>query len=83
MGKITDRLRATDDTERQGLIRRLKRAEQDVWGRLAQRRAALDGAHVPVSDPLYQRLFFIFGGLREQRVGAEGKLSRRAGVFTG
>lgn len=83
MRKITHRVRATDDAERQTPIRRLKRAEQNVLERLAERRVALDGAHVPVSDPLYQRLFFILGGLSEQRVGAEGRLVRRAGALAG
>ncbi len=81
MGKITERLKANDDTELRMLIRRLKRAEHDVLERLAKRRAALDGAGGPVSDPLYQRLSFIHDGLSDQRVGAESELSRRPGAL--
>jgi hypothetical protein len=81
MGKITEHLRATVDGELEGLIGRLKRAEQDLMERLANRHAALGEADGPVTDPLYQRLFFILEGLREQRAAAERELSRRAGAL--
>ena len=82
MEKITERWMAAGDTELEGLIGRLKRAEQDVLERLEGRRVALGGADGPVTDPLYQRLFFILDGLSEQRVRAESALSRRTGALT-
>jgi hypothetical protein len=81
MGKITEHLRATGDAELQGLIGRLKRGEQDLVERLANRRAGLGGADRPVTDPLYQRLYTILEGLSEQRAAAESELSRRAGAL--
>jgi hypothetical protein len=81
MERITASLRATGDAELQGLIGRLRRAEQDLAERLANRRAALGGADRPVSDSLYQRFFFILEGLSEQREAAERELSRRAGAL--
>jgi hypothetical protein len=63
-------------------IHQLERAERDLEERLAGRAAALGGTGAPVSDPLYQRLFFILAGLRERRAGAEGELVRRAGAST-
>jgi hypothetical protein len=80
MEEITERLRATGDAELEGLIGRLRGAEHDLTERLADRRAALDGADRPVSDSLYQRLFFILEGLSEQRAAAEHELSRRAAL---
>jgi len=61
-------------------IRRLKRAERDLRGRLAEHRAALDGAGAPMSDPLHQRLFLILQSLSDQRVSAARELARRAGA---
>jgi hypothetical protein len=81
MERITESLRATGDAELQGLSGRLRRAEQDLAERLADRRAALDGADRPMSDPLYQRLFFILEGLTEQRVAAERELRQQAGAL--
>jgi hypothetical protein len=81
MERIAERLTATGDAELHGLIGRLRRAEQDLTARLADRRAALDGADRPMSDPLYQRLFLILEGLTEQRVAAERELRRQAGAL--
>jgi hypothetical protein len=80
MDRIIEHLRTTGEAELEGLIGRLRRADQDLTERLADRRAALDGADRPVSDSLYQRLFFILEGLSEQRAAAERELSRRAAL---
>lgn len=82
MERITERLRATGDAELRGLIGRLRRVEQDLTERLAGRRAMPGGADRPVSDPLYQRLFFILEGLSEQRVAAESEFARRSDSLT-
>jgi hypothetical protein len=69
---------AINDAELEGLVRRLERAEEDLRERLVDRVAVLDDASRPFSDPLYQRLHWLLGGLNEQRVAAEAELARRA-----
>lgn len=57
-------------------IRWLRRTELDLHRRLAERRAALGGVRRPISDPLYQRLFFVHKNLSEERARAERDLAK-------
>lgn len=58
-------------------IRWLRRTELDLQRRLAERRAALGGVRRPISDPLYQRLFFVHKNLSEERALGEQALRDR------
>lgn len=73
-----DTFEAINNAELQSLARRLVRAEADVRERLDDQAALLNGASRPFSDPLYQRLHSVLGGLNERRVTAEAELARRA-----
>lgn len=66
-----------DDVEARRVIDRLSRAKQDLQGRIAERKRALDGRGAPISDPLYQRLVLVLDGLEAQRRVAERELSER------
>lgn len=57
-------------------IRWLRRSELDLHRRLAERRAALGAVGRPISDPLYQRLFFVHKNLSEERASAERDLAK-------
>lgn len=57
-------------------IRWLRRTELDLHKRLAERRAALGDVGRPISDPLYQRLFFAHKNLSEERACAERDLAK-------
>jgi hypothetical protein len=82
MLELERRIEAVDCPELRQAVLRLKRAERDLEERLAGRAAALGSTDTPVSDPLYQRLYFVLAGLRGRRAGAEGELLRRAGAST-
>lgn len=60
-------------------IRWLRRTELDMDRRLAERRAALGNVHRPLSDPIYQRLFFVRKNLSEERALAERELTSSFG----
>ena len=59
------------------LIKRLRRNESDLSGRLADRAAALGSGEVPMEDPVYHRLHFVSRSLAEQRTLAERELASR------
>lgn len=64
------------------LVRRFRSAEKDLRARVARRTAQLESASLRLSDPLYQRLYFIHRDLKEQRAAAEAELARRTGTRT-
>ncbi len=55
--------------------------ERDLRTRLAARVAALGDPDAPISDPIYQRLFFALAGIEAQRAAAEGEVARRVARF--
>ena len=67
-----------NDAKLRELIARLQRYELDFDERLAKRKDAVRDPDVPAIDPLYKRLFFTLRGLKQQRVGVERELARRA-----
>jgi hypothetical protein len=82
MLELERRIKAVDCPDLRKGVHRLKRVERDLEERLAGRAAALGSTDAPVSDPLYQRLYFVLAGLRGRRAGAEGELLRHAGAST-
>ena len=65
-------MRTMNDAGHQGLIRRLRREEQDLHDRLEKHVSALDQAgRERISNPLYQRLAGVFGTVRRQLANAE------------
>jgi hypothetical protein len=74
-------LRAFDNAELFGWLDQLQGNERDLRTRLAARLAALGDPGKPISDPIYQSLFFALADLEAQRAGAESELSRRVAFF--
>ena len=72
-----DYLKTAESAELRRLLDRLQRNERDLRRRLATRVAALGDPGSPISDPLYQRLFFALRSVEAQRGGAESELDRR------
>jgi hypothetical protein len=64
MLELERRIKAVDCPDLRMGVHRLKRVERDLEERLAGRAAALGSTDAPVSDPLYQRLYFVLAGLR-------------------
>ena len=70
-------LKTINDAALHRLVGRLQRNELDFQERLALRRDALRDPGAPISDPLYQKIFFTLKRLKVQRAGAERELARR------
>lgn len=65
----------------QSLIARLRRSEQDLVGKVAYRRAALDAAgRWHWNDPLHQRLSSVLRRVRQELTDAEVELRRRSSM---
>lgn len=69
--------RTFDNDDLHGLLSRLQRNELDLRERLAIRVEELGGPDASISDPLYQRHYFLVKSLEAQRKEVEGELSRR------
>lgn len=69
--------RTFDNAELHGLLSRLQRNELDLRERLAVRVEELGGPDASISDPLYQRHYFLVKSLEAERKGVESELSRR------
>jgi hypothetical protein len=70
-----------DNADLVGWIEQLQGNERDLRSRLAARVAALGHPAAPISDPIYQRLFFALAGLEVQRAEAESVLARRVALL--
>jgi hypothetical protein len=70
-------LRTINDAALHRLMDRLQRSESDFRERLAERLDALRDHGAPISDPLYQRIFFTLKRLDVQRAEADRELARR------
>jgi hypothetical protein len=69
-------LTARDDAGLLGRLAQLERYELDLRERLGARRAQLGYPSSPISDPIYQRLFFTLAHIEEQRMDAERELAQ-------
>lgn len=69
--------RTYDNSELRGLLNRLQRNELDLRERLAIRVEELGGPDASISDPLYQRHYFLVQSLEAERKEVESDLSRR------
>lgn len=69
--------RTFDNDDLHGLRRRLQRNELDLRERLAVRVGELGGPDASISDPLYQRHYFLVKSLEAERTEVESELSRR------
>jgi hypothetical protein len=78
MQKIRSPLQTFGDSKLRGLVERLRRNDLDLQERLAARVPTLQDPDMPLSDPLYQRLYFTLKDLNTQRAEAERELARRA-----
>ena len=74
-------LKTFDNAELFRWLDQLQGNERDLRRRLAARVAALGDPGPPISDPIYQSLFFTLSGLKAQRAGAESELARRVAFF--
>lgn len=69
--------RTFDNADLHGLLGRLQRNELDLRERLAIRVEELGGPDASISDPLYQRHYFLVQSLEAERKEVESELSRR------
>ena len=59
------------------LLDQLQGYEGDLRNRLATRIVEVGDPGLPISDPIYQRLFFALHSIEAQRAAAERELARR------
>ena len=69
--------RTCDNADLHGLLSRLQRNDLDLRERLAIRVEELGGPDASISDPLYQRHYFLVQSLEAERKEVESDLSRR------
>jgi hypothetical protein len=80
--EFEDRFSKVDNIRLADVVRRLRRAEEDLRVRITRRTAQLESASLRLSDPMYQRLYFINRDFNGQRLAAEAELARRTGTRT-
>jgi hypothetical protein len=66
-----------DDADLLRLLDQLQGNERDLRRRLATRVAELGNPGPPISDPIYQQLFFALDSIEAQRAVAESELAQR------
>jgi hypothetical protein len=74
-------LKAFDNAELFGRLDQLQGNERDLRARLAARLASLGDPGKPISDPIYQSLFFALADVEAQRAGAQNEIARRVAFF--